>query len=79
MTFWVLIQSMLTAAGKKDKKKLIIKIFPSHYVCERRKNKANETVVSIIDVFSKIKEGISLLALNFAAIQMSKMFCNVTK
>ncbi len=50
MTFWVLIQSMLTAAGKKDKKKLIIKIFPSHYVCERRKNKANETVVSIIDV-----------------------------
>jgi hypothetical protein len=49
--FW--IQSMLTAAGKKDKKKLIIKIFPSHYVCERRKNKANETVVSIIDVKNK--------------------------
>ncbi len=44
---------MLTAAGKKDKKKLIIKIFPSHYVCERRKNKANETVVSIIDVKNK--------------------------
>ena len=65
MTFWVLIQSMLTAAGKKDKKKLIIKIFPSHYVCERRKNKANETVVSIIDVFRKIKEGNLSISLKF--------------
>jgi hypothetical protein len=42
---------MLTAAGKTDKKINNQNIsITLGYVCERRKNKANETVVSIIDV-----------------------------